>query len=87
METVPDLCALGSVLTLQGLGTLLPQGWLLLPLLFSLGKKATKLSGEGSSVDVIKWGDLSPEDGARRKWKFNRCLITSPTGRPAPLSG
>lgn len=57
LETVSDLCTLGSVLTLQGLGTLLPQAWLLLPLLFPLGKKATKLSGEGSSVDVIKWGD------------------------------
>lgn len=47
-----------------------------------------QMSGEGSSVDAVKLGDCChPEDGARRKWKFNRCLITSPAGHPAPLWG
>lgn len=45
------------------------------------------MSGEGSSVDAVKWGDCChPEDVARRKLRFNRCLITSPAGRPVPLS-
>lgn len=46
------------------------------------------MSGEGNSVDAVKWGDCCHlKDVARRKWKFNRCLITSPTGLPEPLSG
>lgn len=46
------------------------------------------MSGEGSSVDAVEPGDCCyPEHGARRKWKLNRCLITSPAGLPLPLSG
>lgn len=46
------------------------------------------MSGERSSVDAGKWGDCChPEDLARRKWRFNRCLITSPAGPPALLLG
>lgn len=46
------------------------------------------MSGEGSSVDAVKWGNCChPKDVARRKWKFNRCLIISPAGHPVLLSG
>lgn len=46
------------------------------------------MSGERNSVDAGKWGDCChPEDLATRKWRFNRCLITSPAGHPAPLLG
>lgn len=60
----------------------------LLPLPHFPQGRRQQMSGEGSLVDAVKWGDCCyPEDGARRKWKFNRSLITRPAGRPAPLSG
>lgn len=79
---------LWSMLTLHVLAILPPQIWLLLPLSHFPQGSRRQMSGEGSSVDAVKWGDCChPGDLARRKWRFNRCLITCPAGPRAVLSG
>ncbi|KAF3823019.1 hypothetical protein GH733_010455 [Mirounga leonina] len=38
------------------------------------GRRQQMSGDERSPVDAVKWGDCCySEDGARRKWKFNRC--------------